>query len=84
MYVQANQAIPRMTEVSQEETEITREERRSLEGMEKWEDLRVFDPFATEVDTDLPRSDPPRVELQSLAFQDVLIENDHPETGSSA
>ena len=39
-------------------------------------DLLVLQAFMAEVDSDLPRRNPPRLEQQLLSVEDVLVEND--------
>jgi hypothetical protein len=71
-----HQAVASMPEVRAIEACVTGEECWIGPPAQQNDDLFVFQAFATKVDSNLPRSEPPCFEQYALSVEDVLVEDD--------
>ena len=74
--VHHNQAIAPMAELGQIETCIAGEECDISPLAQKHDDLVVLDPLAADVDSNLPCRYPGGFQQESLAFENILVQND--------
>ena len=74
---QTDQAISCMADRAPGKTQIAGEERRRGKGQQVGKNFFVGHPLATQLDTDLSDGNAPASQLQTLALQDVFIQDVH-------
>lgn len=71
-----NQAVPSMPEIRVIEARVAGEKRGIALLAQQNDNLLILHAFATQVESNLSRRQPPRFEYQALSVKDVLVEDD--------